>query len=212
MFAVSVKTIKIEQVEKHFLRYLIDLPYLHLDKKGHAFIGLGLHISDSNEFCKLRLQDKRTKNIASRDDKTSEFSRIKRLPTGYAVNFYEPFGELCLSHKESVKLLKKKLVTLISDVKEQYKKPKLSQMPVTIQLALVDMAYDLVDETIEQAFPKFNKAIKEKNWPLAAQYSYREGISQARNKAVAQLFENVGDDISGKIAKTWLNKVFKWAP
>ncbi|WP_405629687.1 hypothetical protein [Pseudoalteromonas sp. Ld20] len=185
------QTLEMERVEQHFIRYLPDISYLYLDKNGRAYIGMGFHISSKSDYIRLPLKDKRTKKAVSNIDKATEFARIIRLPKGYAVNFYEPFGECYLSHNESIILLKNKIKQLIIEFKEQHAELNFAQLPAKVQLAVLDVAYDLTEQPIKHAYPDFYQAICIKNWPVAAQTCTRSGICKVRNNAVQALFKNL---------------------
>ena len=152
---------------------------------------MGFDISSKSDYIRLPLKDKRTKKIANNIDKATEYARIIRLPKGYAVNFYEPFGKFFLSHNESIILLKAKIKRLITELKEQHAELNFAQLPAKVQLAVLDVTYDLTEQSIKHAYPDFYQAICIKNWPVAAQTCTRSGICKVRNNAVQALFKNL---------------------
>ena len=64
-------------------------------------------------------------------------------------------------------------------------------MPTTVQQALIDMAYNLGtgQRGLAGGWPKFNQAIRNKDWAGAAAESNRPQLNDERNAYVRQLLE-----------------------
>lgn len=62
--------------------------------------------------------------------------------------------------------------------------PHFDSYPESVQLALLDMAYNLGPHGIVSKYKLFTQAVKRKNWRTAAQQSYRSTIPAWRNKIV----------------------------
>ncbi|WKD26188.1 hypothetical protein NDQ71_20595 [Pseudoalteromonas sp. KG3] len=199
------QSLNIARVEKHFTRYIADIPYLYFNKHGDGLIGIAFHIANKTEFAKLNLRNKHTKQLAGRDEKTAEFIRSSRLPKGYAVNFYEPFGELYLPHSESLKLLSNRVSALITELQDSYKKPAFKQLPLAVQLSLLDMTYELKQQSLADTYPDFHTAIKQQDWLLASEHCHREHVSKARNNKIKSLLKNAKAP-----NKNWLYSFKNW--
>lgn len=61
--------------------------------------------------------------------------------------------------------------------------------PITVQFALMDMAFHLGTHGVVTKFPTFTKAIKAKDWAKAARESRRPQVGGRRNKTVQDWLE-----------------------
>ena len=62
-------------------------------------------------------------------------------------------------------------------------------MPLSVQYALLDMAFNLGTPHLAKNWPKLHQAIKQQDWQCAAQECSRRHIQNERNTATEQLFK-----------------------
>ena len=66
--------------------------------------------------------------------------------------------------------------------------PSFGNFPLSAQIALWDMIYNLGPPNLRSEFPLMRDAILEGDWEEAARQSHRLGISDQRNQHVFDLF------------------------
>ncbi|MBQ4812682.1 hypothetical protein J8M20_15085 [Pseudoalteromonas luteoviolacea] len=181
---------------KHICLYEGVIAHLYLDTRGNVTLGAGFLITDPQTLAKMTLREKSTKRTASRELKAKEFTTISKLPEGRRASWYEPHCQLYLPHEECIKLLEKKLSEFEHELNTLFCAQNgyipFKKMPSKVQLALLDMAYNLGTTNLSQAWPKLLSAIRAENWSAAAQECHRKHVSEARNKATAKLFHQSG--------------------
>ncbi|WMN58589.1 hypothetical protein NI389_09990 [Pseudoalteromonas xiamenensis] len=190
---------------RHLCLYEGEVNHLYLDSKGNPTIGAGFHIPNKAAFANLPLRENRTKRAASRDHKLSEFDRIKRLPPGYAANFYTQHCELYLSHRACQKVLQGKINQFKHELMVIYGESFYQSLPRSIKLALLDMIYNLGQTQLQTKWPKFNAAIQARDWQAAALECHRVGVSAKRNERVKQLLMSTR---SPKLS--WWHRAIDW--
>ena len=66
--------------------------------------------------------------------------------------------------------------------------PEWNTYPEPVQVALVDMAFNLGVPGLVKKFPSFVAAVKSRDWAGASRECRRRGISEARNAETERLF------------------------
>ncbi|CCQ11308.1 hypothetical protein PALB_21980 [Pseudoalteromonas luteoviolacea B = ATCC 29581] len=168
-------------------------------------IGVGFHIANKTAFAQLPMRENKTKRAAGREHKLAEFEKIRRLPAGYATNFYTAQCELYLSHKACQRILLRKINELRQELKQLYGEAFYDSLPQPVKLALLDMIYHLGYSQLSTQWLRFNAAVRAKDWVSAAEESHRKSISQSRNTKVKQLLRLGGQ----KPLSTW-QKLLNW--
>lgn len=85
--------------------------------------------------------------------------------------------------------------TFYKELVNMYKKSKgyttdFDSFPDKVQIALLDMIFNLGATTLRTTFTKFNTAIKSEKWDDAAKQCNRPDVSAARNSYVKGLFND----------------------
>lgn len=148
-------------------------------------VGIGILLPNSSSAAIVPFRYNVSGQIASEADIIAEFDVIAALEWGRAAAFYKPYTHLHIS--ESV----------IDDLKRQHVRddfagliglyPYFGNLPQSVQLALLDMLYNL-------GLPEFSgyrlmrQAILSEDWEKAARQSHRQGIQEERNDYVKNLF------------------------
>ncbi|AOT10067.1 pesticin C-terminus-like muramidase [Pseudoalteromonas luteoviolacea] len=189
-------TINRRKAAKHICLYEGVIAHLYVDTRGNVTLGAGFHITDAKALSKLALREKATHKAASRAVKIQEFETIARLPAGQLASWYESHCKLYLPQQECVKLLEKKVAEFEGELCRLFS-PKngyipFHRMPPNVQLALLDMAYNLGTPNLSRAWPNLLHAIRTENWPQAAKECHRKHVSKARNNATERLFKQSG--------------------
>ncbi|KZN46497.1 glycoside hydrolase family protein [Pseudoalteromonas luteoviolacea] len=192
----QLKTLDRHLAAKHICLYEGVIAHLYLDTRGNVTLGAGFLIDDPKTLAKITLREKSTKKVASRDLKAQEFTIIAKLPEGRRASWYEQHCQLYLPHEECLKLLDKKLRAFERELDTLFCAQNgyipFKKMPSSVQLALLDMAYNLGTTNLSRAWPKLLNAIRAENWSAAADECHRKHVSAARNKATAKLFRQSG--------------------
>lgn len=189
-------TINRRKAAKHICLYEGVIAHLYVDTRGNVTLGAGFHIPSAKALNKFALREKSTHKAASRALKIQEFETISRLPAGRLASWYESHCKLYLPQRECIKLLEKKVEEFEAELSRLFSTKNgyipFHRMPSNVQLALLDMAYNLGTPNLSRAWPKLLHAIRTENWQLAAQECHRKHVSKARNNATARLFKQSG--------------------
>ncbi|TQF72620.1 pesticin C-terminus-like muramidase [Pseudoalteromonas luteoviolacea] len=192
----KLKKLNSHHAAKHICLYEGVIAHLYLDTRGNVTVGAGFLVSDAKALTKMTLRDKSTKKAASREQKAKEFATIAKLPEGRLASWYEQHCQLYLPHEECLKLLEKKIAEFEQELAALFSAQNgylpFKKMPSNVQLALLDMAYNLGTTNLSRAWPKLLNAIRTENWSAAAKECKRKHVSTARNKATAKLFLQSG--------------------
>lgn len=192
-------------LKKNLSRYEGNINHLYLDTKGKVTVGIGHLISNKNAMSGVTLYKVKNKLLstpATLQEKMSEFTNIAKLPWGkrYGAESFESHTTLKMKEFDINNLFNKHLDSFYNDLKNIYKKEKgfsqnFDDFHQNVQLALFDMIFNLGATKLVNSFPKFNTAIKKGNFEEAAKQSHRLDISEARNKYVEKLLQDVNTNV-----------------
>ncbi|MCF2858464.1 pesticin C-terminus-like muramidase [Pseudoalteromonas sp. SMS1] len=192
----NLKKLDRQQAAKHICLYEGVIAHLYLDTRGNVTVGAGFLVGDEKALTKMTMRDKSTKKAASRAQKAQEFKAIAKLPEGRLASWYDQHCHLYLPHEECLKLLEKKIAEFEHELEVLFSTQNgyipFKKMPSNVQLALLDMAYNLGTTNLSRAWPKLLSAIRAENWTMAAKECRRKHVSTARNQATAKLFNHSG--------------------
>ncbi|MEC4090288.1 glycoside hydrolase family protein [Pseudoalteromonas rubra] len=178
---------------RHICHFEGVIDHLYLDTRGNPTIGVGFHVTCQDAFTRLSLRDKRTNKPASRMQKQQEYNTLKRLPAGKTARWYAQHCTLHLPHSESMRLLEQQIAAFEHELARLISPQNgyiraYQQLPNSVQLALLDLAYNLGTPNLSSRWPKLLAALKREDWRQAADECARKHVSKARNQATRQLF------------------------
>lgn len=188
--------------------------YLYLDSVGKVTVGVGLMYGSADALVNsnITFRIKTTGKIASAADIREEFKRISKLSKGRTAGFYRSKGLLTADGSDLNGRLLRRLSTALTDAIFFYntgkpvpdtKFPQYSDLPANVQLALLDMAFNLGRGRLGK-FQSMRTCLKQGDWINAAKNSHRRGIQSSRNEAIYNWIFNQPKDIAPP-PKTRLN-------
>lgn len=166
------------------------ISHMYLDTVGKVTVGVGNMLPDVAAAQKLAFIVRATKKKATADQIKTDFETVKKQTKALVASSYKKHTLLDLPDKDINTLLDSR----ISEFKKQLKGKftEFDKYPLTVQFALMDMAFNLGTNGVVTKFPSFTKAIKAKDWTKAAKESNRPQVSATRNATVKKWLEDAG--------------------
>ncbi len=181
-----------------FKRELISsegsVPHMYLDTVGKVTVGVGNMLSYSTSAQQLGFVERKTLRPASRDAIQIEFERVSKLPKGMKASSYTKDTTLDLPPTVIDRLLDDRITGFKQELKSHFS--QFETYPITVQFALLDMAFNLGTSGLVTKFPKFKKSIESNDWVTAAKESNRPQVSATRNATVKKWLETASTNSS----------------
>lgn len=114
----------------------------------------------------------------------ADFAFVRSAPSGRVAKWYAQFTKARLTPEYIRQLLEADIEAAIVGVKRHF--PTFDSFPASAQSAIQDLAFNL-GPNFPRAWPHFKAAVLAGDWATAAAECHRKGISEARNKATAEL-------------------------
>ncbi len=189
----------IKSVLPHIIKNEGISKHLYLDTKGNATIEGGINVQNQKEeFLKMNLINKTTKQKATIEEKEIEFDKIQSLkdtkfkkgpdkekPYNYLASSYKPYTNLELSDEEIISQPKQFLKENLPKIKDTLsdKEINFDNLPLNVKQVLIDMHYNMGPYfSLKKEWDSFFTAIKDNNFGIAAQNLDVKEISNERNK------------------------------
>ena len=163
-----------------------SISHMYLDTVGKVTVGVGNMLPNVSAAKKLAFVNRTTKKKATDTEKETDFNTVKKQPKGRIASSYRQHTKLDLPTIEIDKLLDKRINEFKRGLKLSF--PKFDSYPVTAQMAMLDMAFNLGVNGLVTKFPSLKKAIESQDWTTAAKESNRPQVSKARNELVKKWF------------------------
>lgn len=164
-----------------------SISHMYLDTVGKVTVGVGNMLPDVASAQKLGFVDRKTLKAATKDEIKTEFEKISKLTKGHRAGSYKKDTKLDLPSSAIETLLDSRIEKFKKELKLMF--PSFDQYPMTVQFALLDMAFNLGTNGLVTKFPSFKKAIEAKDWKKAASESNRPQVSSSRNATVKKWLE-----------------------
>lgn len=152
------------------------VPHLYLDSVGYVTCGVGFMLPDEKSCVQLPWNPSISEALA-------DYRLLKEQPQGRAASFYRPLVRARLSEDAMREIFARKLLELHRGLGSW----QLARCPQQVQVALLDMAYNLGVSGIER-FHNLKAAVLRQDWAAAAEESRRRGVQDARNAATRAAF------------------------
>ena len=139
---------------------------------------------------------------ATKDEIKADYEKVKKQIPDRLASYYKKYTKLILPEAKINKLTNKHIETFEKELRSIYS--GFDTFPPEVRLALFDMIFNLGMTKLRGGWPKFNAAIKAKDWKKAADNSKRSPpVSPERNKYVKDLLEKAAKraDMKTKIKK-----------
>ncbi len=172
--------------------------YMYLDSACLVTVGVGHMLPNEGRAAALGFVNKPSGPSKSKTSASDPKSIRKAYQTvaaqkcgNYLARYYAQFTSIRLPEKEIRRLLEKDVYGFIGELSRSL--PSFLSYPDPARRALIDMIFNLGHDRLfpggkEPGFPTMIRHVKAREWKKAASESKRQGISQARNDYVAQLF------------------------
>ncbi|MFQ5783609.1 MAG: hypothetical protein ACE5H8_02145 [Alphaproteobacteria bacterium] len=189
---------------KHVSDFENNISYMYLDSKGKVTVGLGHLLRDAEEAKRLPFFERGTTNRA--DPAHIENAYLKVLSSGLTGSKHTVFKEL--TH---IDLDLGAIETLFDDDVNQFlplltnKFPDYETYPASVQLGMLDLAYNMGTEGFFSGFPVFREALKFRNWIKVAEQSHREEVNEEGKV-------NEGMQNRNKVVRGWFLEAIKDEP
>jgi GH24 family phage-related lysozyme (muramidase) len=164
-----------------------SISHMYLDTVGKVTVGVGNMLPDVSAAKKLPFVDRSTKKKATDAEIEADFSSVKSQTKGLIASSYKKHTKLDLPDMEIDKLLDERIAEFTRQLKLKF--PKFDTYPITAQMAMLDMAFNLGVNGLVTKFPSMKKAIDGTDWSTAAKESNRPQVSTARNAVVKKWFD-----------------------
>ncbi len=190
-----------KEIKKKLIQYEGKVNHLYLDSEGNVTVGVGHLVKNRGAVASIVLC--KTKNsvpakIASLKEKQNEYDAVLRSVSkdydSYKASYYKKKTKLVMTEEDIDDLLDKHISSFYKELKVIFTKKNgysddFDNLPKNVQMALFDMIFNIGASELAKGFPKFNKALKGKDWKKAATESNRPQINDARNNYVKNLLK-----------------------
>lgn len=168
----------------HFCQYEGNVDHMYLDGAGLVTIGVGCLIMDPTA---IPLVVRSTNLLATRAEAFDDYNAVKALPANKTAGYYGKVCRLYSPSKDIRRLFDARLEDFIRRINDTV--IELCGLPEPIQLAVVDMAFNLGVSGLTHKFPKFMNALRAGDWHTCSLECRRNGISNDRNDWTRGQFE-----------------------
>lgn len=169
-----------------------NISHMYVDTKGYVTVGIGNMVPDAKAATALAFVNRTTNNPATSAEITAEFDGVAKQPKGKIARHYRQFTSLDLSDVEVNQLFQKRIEGFQKQLKTSYS--KYDSYPSAVQLALLDMAFQLGAYGLKNKWPKLNGAIDSEDWAVAATNCMRPDANAIRNDGTRALFERAAKE------------------
>lgn len=161
---------------------------MYLDSRGFVTVGKGKLLPDSDSAAALPFRRRAAQVLATADEVRAEYNVIAGVigDGDRGAAFFEQFTNLYLPQIDIDRLVSDLMRGNFEDLLQMF--PSFGNFPLSAQIALWDMIYNLGPPNLRSEFPLMRDAILEGDWEEAARQSHRLGISDQRNQHVFDLF------------------------
>lgn len=164
-----------------------NIPYMYLDTVGKVTVGIGNMLPSVGVACELAFVNRTTKNRATPAEITTDFQTVAAQPRARLAQFYRQFTRLDLPDVQINELFRDRVAGFQQELRGSY--PDYDSYPDSVQLAMLDMAFNVGTSGLRQTWPRLNTAIAARDWTTAAQECRRPQANPTRNAATRELFE-----------------------
>ncbi|MEZ5887850.1 MAG: phage minor head protein [Paracoccaceae bacterium] len=170
-----------------------SVDHMYLDTNDNVTVGIGTLLPDAESAAALAFRDRASGDLASAEDIRAEFDIIDAMDgsTSRRASYYEQFTELYLPSVEISRLVREHVRNDFDELLTMF--PAFGNFPLSAQVALWDMIYNLGPEGLRRGFPRMRQAIEDGDWEEAARQSHRLDIGEGRNDFVFNLFMDAAE-------------------
>ncbi len=196
---MPLSTVVKTEVSKNIEKYEGCIPHLYLDTVGKVTVGIGHMVPNKIAMSTVTMYKKGANNLlvlATLAERHAEYDVITKQPFGrsYGAASFKKHTTLIVKDADINVQRDKHILSFYKELTGYYTTANrfvkaFDSMPVEVQKALFDMAFNLGITKLKNQYVKFNGFIKLEKWDEAAKQSNRVGISPVRNKYVFDLLK-----------------------
>ena len=154
-----------------------SIPHMYLDTVGKVTVGIGFMLPDVAAAQRLP--------FSPADQIAADFQKVSAAPKGRVASFYKQFTRCTLPEDGLRAEFDRRVQVFALQLVNGY---QLESYPLVVQVALLDMAYNLGAGALLSKWPSLKAACAKRDWATAAKQCRRNGIGDKRNLATAALF------------------------
>lgn len=184
----------VEEFVSHLAEGEGNVEHMYLDTNDHLTVGQGTRLFSADEAAALPFLNRTTGNRASADAIREEYDLIDAMEGSQVrpASFYRAYTTLDLAQNEIDRLVTDHMKGDFDNLLQIF--PDFGNYPVSVQIALWDMIYNLGPAGLRREFPKFQAAIRSGDFAEAAEQSNRTDIGEARNEYVYNLLMEAAEE------------------
>lgn len=153
------------------------VPHLYLDTRGNPTCGVGFLVTGNVELSRMPWSP----DVQAAQ---ADLQLVLEEPPGLPAHRYARLCKARLSELAMRTIFDRKVAEMRRAMTREW---HLSTLPESVQLALVDMAYNMGAYALSK-FAKLRAACVARDWRAAAAECSRKGVQDARNDATRGLF------------------------
>lgn len=171
-----------------------NIDHMYLDTRSKVTVGQGTLLETVGEAVELPFLFRSSRSPATEDDIRAEYEILDAMVNseGNSAEYYEQFTLLVLGQATIEALVREYLRENFVGLLKIF--PGFGNFPVSAQVAIWDMVYNLGLGGFKEKFPKLQDAVRAGDWATAAEESERSGIGQDRNDYVYDLFTEAANE------------------
>ena len=165
-----------------------NIDYMYLDSELHVTVGKGKLLPDGASAAALPFRLRGTDEFATDEEVRAEYELVagKAADGPHPASYYEQFTNLILRQDDIDRLVTDHVRSDFNALLNLF--PGFGNFPLSAQIALWDMIYNLGPNRLRTEFPMMRHAILRGDWAEAARQSHRLRIAEERNNHVRNLF------------------------
>ena len=170
-----------------------NVDHMYLDTVGNVTVGKGKLLRNSASAEALPFRRRGANSLVSDEEIGAEYDLIAGMveDIGREADYFGQFTNLYLPQSEIDRLVTDHMRGDFEALLRQY--PGFGNLPVSAQIALWDMIYNLGPPRLAQ-FRLLRQAIMDGDWEEAARQSHRVGPREERNQYVFDLFMDAAEE------------------
>src|SRR5690554_756109 len=151
-------------------KYEGKVSHMYLDSKGFVTVGVGHLLKDLASAQKLNFKNGNAR--ASKGEIRADYEAVKKQPKNRLASFYKKHTSLQISAFDIDLLTDNHIDSFEIELKRLFS--DFSEYPSEVRLALFDIIFNVGMTDLRNNWPKFTKAVKAKDWAVAAKESNRK--------------------------------------
>lgn len=163
-----------------------NIPHMYLDTVGIVTVGIGHALATPDAAAALPFIMRAAGQPAGPAQIAADYASVKAQPSGMVARHYRAFSRTLLSEDAIANRFAQDMNEFLPSLATAI--PGLADFPMTVQLVLVDMAFNLGVRGLVSKFPKMMCSVSARDWTGCARECRHPQLSDDRNQQVAAWF------------------------